>query len=187
MFVGPSDNSFEVSWVNLGRRFSAFVLIDRRGSYDKRSQAARLVDSPLTFSPPQPRRSTRQIRTTPPPLARCVTRVIAWSGGGALGVQPLGVAQGSRVSQEVACALVGPQSPRNRTDPPTPFGRDSLTYRVFAAEDRRLLVVIVPVFVVIIVVLEARVLAENLGGGGGEFVEIQEKTTPNVSKQQFRT
>jgi len=29
---------------------------------------------------------------------------------------------------------VGPlQSPRNRTDPPTPFGRDSVTYPVFTA------------------------------------------------------
>ena len=31
--------------------------------------------------PPQPRRATRWIRTTPPPLARGVTRNIAWSGG----------------------------------------------------------------------------------------------------------
>jgi len=32
---------------------------------------------------------------------------------------------------------VGPlQSPRNRTDPPTPFGRDSLTYPVFAASGK---------------------------------------------------
>jgi hypothetical protein len=30
-------------------------------------------------SPPQSRRATRQIRTTPPPLARSVTPVIAWS------------------------------------------------------------------------------------------------------------
>ena len=43
---------------------------------------------------------------------------------------------------------------QERTDPPTPFGRDSLTYPVFAATDRRLLVV----------VLEAPVLAEDLGG-----------------------
>ena len=48
--------------------------------------------------------------------------------------------------------------------PPTPLGRDSLTYPVFAASDRRLLVVLVPVFVVIIVFLEARMLTEDLGG-----------------------
>ena len=76
MCFGPSDNPFEVSWVNRGRRFPAFVLIDRRGSYEKTSQAARLVDSPLTVSPPQPRRATRQIRTTAPA-----------SGGGAVGRQ----------------------------------------------------------------------------------------------------
>jgi hypothetical protein len=35
--------------------------------------------------------------------------------------------------------------------PPTPFGRDSLTYPAFAAVDRRLFV------------LEARVLTEDLG------------------------
>ena len=64
MCFGPSDNPFEVSWANLDRRVPAFVLIDRRGSYEKTSQAARLVDSPLTFSPPQPRRSTRWVRTT---------------------------------------------------------------------------------------------------------------------------
>ena len=64
MCFRPSDNSFEVSWVNLGRRFPAFVAIDRRGRYEKASQTARLVDSPLAFSSPQPRRSTRWIRTT---------------------------------------------------------------------------------------------------------------------------
>ena len=52
---------------------------------------------------------------------------------------------------------------QERTDPPTPFGRDSLTYPLFTATDRRLLVVLVPVFV-IIVFLEARVLTEDLGG-----------------------
>ncbi len=40
---------------------------------------------PPPVSPPQPRRSTRQIRTTPPPLARGVTPVIACSGDGLLG------------------------------------------------------------------------------------------------------
>ena len=64
MYFRPSDNSFEVSWVNLGRRFPAFVAIDRRGRYEKTSQTARLVDSPLAFSSPQPRRSTRWVRTT---------------------------------------------------------------------------------------------------------------------------
>jgi len=39
------------------------------------------------------------------------------------------------VSQAEASCTLGPQSPRNRTDPPTPFGRDSLTYPVFAAVD----------------------------------------------------
>ena len=61
------------------------------------------------------------------------------------------------MSQPEASYTLGPQSPRNRTDPLTPLGRDSLTYPVFAATDRRLLVVI-------IVVLKARVLAEDLGG-----------------------
>ena len=59
MCFRASDNSFEVSWVNLGRRFPAFVVIDRRGRYEKTSQTARLVDSPLTCSPPQPRRTSR--------------------------------------------------------------------------------------------------------------------------------
>ena len=54
------------------------------------------------------------------------------------------------MSQPVACTL-GPQSLRNRTDPPTPLGREFLTYPVFAAVDRRLLV------------LEARMLTEDLG------------------------
>ena len=45
----------------------------------------------------------------------------------------------------------------------TPLGRDSLTYPVFAAMDRRLLVVLVPV----VAVLEARVLPEDLDGGFG--------------------
>ena len=58
------------------------------------------------------------------------------------------------MNQLAASCTLGPQLLRNRTDPPTPFGRESLTYPVFAAVDRRLLVV----------VLEARVLTEDLGG-----------------------
>jgi len=45
------------------------------------------------------------------------------------------------------------QSPRNRTDPPTPLGVGSLGYPVFTATGRRLLVVIV--------VVEATVLTED--------------------------
>ena len=56
---------------------------------------------------------------------------------------------------------MGPQSPRNRTDPPTPFGRDSLTYPLFAAMNRRLLV------------LEAWVLAEDLGGQFRKCVQVE--------------
>ena len=61
----------------------------------------------------------RQIRTTVPPLARGVTSVIAWAGGGALGAQPLGVAQGGGVSQPVARTLRG--SSRSGTNRPSPL------------------------------------------------------------------
>jgi len=64
-----------------------------------------------------------------------------------------GDAQGGGVSQPEGCALVGPQPPRNRTDPPTPLGVGSLGYPVFTATGRRLLVVIV--------VVEATVLTED--------------------------
>jgi len=52
---------------------------------------------------------------------------------------------------------------QERTAPPTPLGRDSLTYPAFATVDRRLFVV----------VLKARVLTEDLGGGFGEFVQVK--------------
>jgi len=68
------------------------------------------------------------------------------------------------VSQPEASCTRGAPVAQEPNRPPTPFGRDPLTYPVFAALDRRLLVVIVPVFVVIIVVLKARMLTEDLGG-----------------------
>ena len=48
----------------------------------------------------------------------------------------LGDAQSGRVSQAEAHALVGSQQLRNRTDPPTPLGMDSLTYPPFAASGK---------------------------------------------------
>ena len=76
------------------------------------------------------------------------------------------------MSQRVARAIWGPsRSGTNR--PPTPLGRDSLTYPVFAATDRRLLVVLVPVFVVIFIVLEAPVPTGDRNSGFRKFSQVK--------------
>ena len=79
----------------------------------------------------------RQIGTTPPPLARVVTPVIAWSCGGALGVQPLGVAQGGGMSQPLP-VHAGAQSLRNRASDSSRFYDEKESLAVISVQDESL-------------------------------------------------
>ena len=60
-----------------------------------------------------------------------------------------------------SCTRGAPPVTQEPNRPPTPVGRDSLTYPVFAASDRRLLV------------LKVRVPTEDLGGQFRKCVEVE--------------
>ena len=62
---------------------------------------------------------------------------------------------------EASCTRGAPPVAQKPNRPPTPVGRDSLTYPVFAASDRRLLV------------LKVRVPTEDLGGQFRKCVEVE--------------
>ena len=67
--------------------------------------------------------------------------------------------------------------------PPTPLGRESLAYPVFAATDRRLLVVLVPV---VVIAWEAQMLIEDLSGRTQEIVAVEFEASLLALAEDFR-